>query len=301
MVAFPLPNGGPSAFRARLAASNGPLCLPGCYDALGARLIEQAGFEAVYMTGFGTSASLLGRPDVGLLTGLEMIENARRIVSAVSAPVIADADTGYGNAVNVMRTIRDYEQAGVAGVHLEDQVTPKRCGHMEGKEVVSAAEFAGKLRAARDARTNPDFFLIARTDAHATHGLDEARRRAHVALESGADALFIEALQSVDEIEAIASEFAPLAPLVFNWADGGKTPRLTYSEIASLGFSIVLMPITMLFAATVAMRQVLEVMKRDGTPVSLAGTSVDAPFPSFGEFTDLIGLPEFDQVRETYA
>jgi 2,3-dimethylmalate lyase len=294
-------NSGPAAFRNVMAEANGPVCLPGCYDALGARLIEQAGFDVVYMTGFGTSASLLGRPDVGLLTGSEMMDNARRIVSAVSKPVIADADTGYGNAINVMRTIRDYEQAGVAGVHLEDQVTPKRCGHMEGKEVVSATEFAGKLRAARDARSNPDFFLIARTDARATHGLDEARRRAHLALESGADALFIEALQNLDEIEKVATEFASAAPLVFNWADGGKTPPLSYDEIAALGFAIIIMPITALLAATAAMSKVFSVMKRDGTPKALAGTTIEAKFPLFGEFTDLIGLPEFDQARQEYA
>jgi 2,3-dimethylmalate lyase len=295
------PNSGPAAFRKAMAEAKGPICLPGCYDALGARLIEQAGFDGVYMTGFGTSASLLGRPDVGLLTGTEMIDHARRIVSAVSKPVIADADTGYGNAINVMRTIRDYEQAGVAGVHLEDQVTPKRCGHMEGKEVVSATEFAGKLRAARDARSNPDFFLIARTDARATHGLDEARRRAHVALESGADALFIEALQNLDEIEQVAAEFASAAPLVFNWADGGKTPPLSYDEIAALGFAIIIMPITALLAATAAMSKVFSVMKRDGTPKSLGGTTIEAKFPLFGDFTDLIGLPEFDQARQDYA
>lgn len=303
-MAMPVPvrsGSGPSAFRRLLATAARPILLPGCFDALGARIIEQAGFDGVYLTGFGASASLLGRPDVGLLTGTEMIDCARRIVSAVSAPVIADADTGYGNAINVMRTIRDYEQAGVAGVHLEDQVTPKRCGHMEGKEVVSASEFAGKIRAAHAARSNPDFFLVARTDSHATHGLDEARRRAYLALEAGADALFIEALHTVDELEAVASKFAHQVPMLFNWADGGKTPKLSVDEIAELGFKIVIMPITLLLAATSAMQHVAAVIKRDGTPSALTGSLMETEFPTFGDFTDFIGLADFDRAREEYA
>lgn len=287
---------GPAAFRRLLAGADAPISIPGCYDALGARLIEQAGFSAAYMTGFGSAASLLGRPDIGLLTATEMVDNARRIVGATALPVIADADTGYGNAINVIRTVRDYERAGVAGIHLEDQVTPKRCGHMEGKEVVSASEFAGKIRAARDARVNPEFVLIARTDARAPHGLDEARRRATLAVESGADVLFIEALQNHDEIASIAEEFAAHVPLLFNWAEGGKTPPLTYREIAELGFKIVIMPISLLFAATSAMQRALRSLHAAGTPAELVGS-----LPGFSEFTDLIGLPELDALRNGYA
>ncbi|UQS24840.1 oxaloacetate decarboxylase [Amycolatopsis thermalba] len=175
-----------------LLAAPGPLVAPGAYDALTARLIEQAGFGVVYMTGFGTTASLIGRPDVGLLTGTEMIDNARRIVAAVDVPVIADADTGYGNALNVIRTVQAYEQAGVAGIHLEDQVSPKKCGHLSGKAVIAREEMVGKLRAAVAARRDPDFVLIARTDAAAVHGLADAIGRARAYAAAGADLLFVE-------------------------------------------------------------------------------------------------------------
>jgi len=176
-----------------------PVLLPGCYDALGARLIEQAGFDAVYMTGFGAAASLLGRPDVGLLGLSEMADQARRVAAATDLPVIADADTGYGNPINIIRTVQVYEQAGVAGLHLEDQVLPKRCGHMDGKVVVSASEFEAKIHAAVQARRNPDFTIIARTDARAPHGLEDALTRARAAQAAGADVLFVEALESLEE------------------------------------------------------------------------------------------------------
>src|SRR6187455_108569 len=177
-----------------------PLIAPGCYDALSARLVEQAGFDAVYMTGFGTTASLIGRPDIGLLSGAEMVDNARRIVSAVDVPVIADADTGYGNAINVVRTVQLYEQAGVAGIQLEDQVMPKKCGHMSGKALIGADEMVGKLQAAVAARTDPDLVIIARTDAVAVQGLDAAIQRARAFAEAGADLLFVEAPTSEEDI-----------------------------------------------------------------------------------------------------
>src|ERR1700761_6448859 len=176
---------------------------PGCYDALGARLIEQAGFPAAYMTGFGSAASRLGRPDVGLMTMSEMVDNARRIVDAVGIPVIADADTGYGNSLNVIRTVREYEAAGVAAIHLEDQVMPKKCGHMDGKQVVGVEEMAAKVAAAVAARRSPDFLIIARTDARAAEGLEAALQRARIYREAGADALFIEAPESEAEIETV--------------------------------------------------------------------------------------------------
>ena len=280
--------------RSLIEAGDGPLLLPGCYDALGARLIEQAGFDGVYMTGFGTAASLLGRPDVGLLGLAEMIDNARRIAAAVAVPVVADADTGYGNPVNVVHTVRSYERAGVAAIHLEDQVMPKRCGHMEGKEVVPVAEFAAKIRAAIDARSTSDFLIIARTDARAPLGLDEARRRADAAVEAGADVLFIEALRTRDEIEAIAAEYRD-TPLLYNWVEGGKSPSLPYSELAELGFSLVIMPITVLLAAVGAMRSALDGVKAAGTPID-----VEDNLPSFGDFTDLIGLSEITELQGRY-
>lgn len=273
--------------------------MPGCYDPLGARLIELAGFDAVYMTGFGTAASLLGRPDVGLLGGAEMIDNARRIAAAVNVPVLADADTGYGNAINIIHTVRQYEQAGVAAIHLEDQVHPKRCGHMDGKEVVAADEFAAKIRAATQARSSNSFLIVARTDAKAPHGMDEARRRADMALEAGADVLFIEALQTPDEIETVADAYRG-TPLLFNWVEGGKTPKLTYSELTELGFAIVIMPITTLLAATGAMTTVLDQIRADGTPADIAD-KIEVALPEFSDFTETIGLPEILDLQHRFA
>ena len=278
------------------AHANGePLVLPGCYDALGARLIEQAGFDAVYMTGFGTTASLLGRPDVGLLGLAEMVDNARRIADAVALPVFADADTGYGNAVNMVRTIAAYERAGIAGVHIEDQVLPKRCGHMEGKQVVDRVEFIGKVRAAVAARTDDDFVVVARTDAFAPHGLDETIARGDGAVEAGADALFIEALEDHHDIEVIAERFRDI-PLLFNWVEGGKTPPLTYQEVADLGFAMIIMPVGTLLAATAAMQHFLARLKADGTPAAFSHELLP-----FGDFTDLIGLGEIDDIERRFG
>lgn len=272
-----------------------PLVVPGCYDALGARLIEQAGFSCAYMTGFGTSASLLGRPDVGLLGLAEMVDNARRIVSAVDVPVIADGDTGYGNQINVIRTIQSYEQAGLAGLHLEDQITPKKCGHMENKEVVSASEMAAKVKAAVAARSDPNLVVIARTDARGPLGLDEAIRRAHRYRDAGADALFVEALQGEEELRRVAETFDGV-PLVFNWAEGGKTPPLDYATIAELGFALIIMPIGTLLAATRAMQAFLIRLKQEGTPAAFVHELM-----GFGAFTDTIGLPEVSDLQKRFA
>lgn len=271
-----------------------PVLAPGCYDALGARLVEEAGFPAVYMTGFGTSAGLLGRPDVGLVSMSEMADNARRIVEAVDLPVIADADTGYGNPINVLRTVREYERAGVAGLHIEDQVAPKKCGHMEGKQVVPVAEMVAKVRAAVDARVSKDLVIIARTDARAVEGLDAAIERAAAYREAGADVLFIEAPQSVDEVRAIAAAF-PTVPLLFNYAEGGKTPAVDHSMLAELGFAIVIFPIATLLAATRAMRTVLAQIRADGTPIHVL-----PDLPRFAEFLDFIGLPEIRDLEQRY-
>jgi 2,3-dimethylmalate lyase len=278
------PNG-PARLRALLSGP-GPLVAPGAYDALSARLVEQAGFDCVYMTGFGTSASLLGRPDVGLLGMSEMVDNVRRIVRAIDVPLIADADTGYGNAINVVRTVQEYEQAGVAGLHIEDQVLPKRCGHMAGKQVVPLDEMVGKLRAAVAARQNPDLVLIARTDVRAIEGLDAAIARGHAFAAAGADVLFIEALEGEAEIERVAAEFAGV-PLLFNWAEGGKTPPLPYERLQQLGFRIVITPITTVLAATRAMQQALAAIRQAGTPLPVL-----AGLPTFDEFLGIIGLPE---------
>jgi carboxyvinyl-carboxyphosphonate phosphorylmutase len=255
------------SLRARFDAGEMVLA-PGCYDALGARLIEEAGFSAAYMTGFGSAASRLGRPDVGLMSMTEMVDNARRIVEAVDIAVVADADTGYGNSINVIRTVREYESAGVAAIHLEDQVMPKKCGHMEGKQVVGAEEMAAKIAAAVAARRSPDFLIIARTDARAVEGLDGALARARRYREAGADALFVEAPQSIEEIEAVAQAF-PDVPLLFNYAEGGKTPAVTHAFLRELGFKLVIFPLSVLLAATGAIRAALAQIKADGTPIEL--------------------------------
>jgi 2,3-dimethylmalate lyase len=286
----------PAAARPRLRellARPEPLVAPGAYDALSARLVEQAGFDVVYMTGFGTTASLAGRPDVGLLTGTEMVDNARRIAAAVDVPVIADADTGYGNAINVVRTVQAYEQAGVAGLHLEDQVMPKKCGHMSGKAVIPADEMVGKIRAAVAARRDPELLLIARTDAAAVEGLDAAIDRARAYADAGADVLFVEAPTSDDDIARVASELRGVAPLVFNWAEGGRTPPLPLSRIAELGFSLVLFPIGTLLAATAGIQRLLASLRADGVP------DVDG-LPTFDGFTDLIGLPEIRDLESRF-
>lgn len=279
-----------------LLASPTPLVAPGAYDALSARLVEQAGFDVVYMTGFGTTASLLGRPDVGLLGGAEMAAHAARLVQAVDVPLIADADTGYGNAVNVVHTVRAYEQAGVGGLHLEDQVLPKKCGHMSGKAVIGAAEMVGKIEAALAARRDPDLVLIARTDAAAVHGLDEAIARGRAFAEAGADVLFVEAPTSEDAIVRVAEELGEVAPLVFNWAEGGRTPPISLERIGELGFALVLYPIATLLAATAAVRGVLATIATEGSPLAAMET-----LPSFTEFTDLIGLAEVQQLEQRFA
>jgi 2,3-dimethylmalate lyase len=286
----------PRARLRELLSAGPPLVAPGAYDALSARLIEQAGFDAVYMTGFGTTASLIGRPDVGLLSGAEMVDNARRIVSAVDVPVIADADTGYGNAINVVRTVQLYEQAGVAGIQLEDQVMPKKCGHMSGKALIGTDEMVGKIRAAVAARTDPDLVIIARTDAVAVQGLDDALTRARAFAAAGADLLFVEAPTSEEDIARVAKELAGVAPLVFNWAEGGRTPPLSLERMAELGFSLVIYPIGTLLAATAGIRSILATLKAEGTPAS----ALDG-VPSFEEFTDLIGLPEVQQLEQRFA
>jgi len=284
------------AGRLRALLESGELIVaPGAFDPLSARLVEEAGFPAVYMTGFGTSAALIGRPDVGLLTMTEMAGNAGRIAACVDIPVIADADTGYGNPLNVIRTVGAYEAAGVAGIHIEDQVAPKKCGHMEGKLVIPAEEMAAKVRAAVEARTQPEFVIIARTDARAVEGLERALQRARLYLEAGADALFIEALTSEAEAEEAVRAF-PGVPLLFNWAEGGKTPPIGLDRLRELGYRIVIFPIGTLLAATGAMRRILREIARAGTPAA-----VIHELPTFAEFVDFIGLPEVREAEQRYA
>ena len=286
--------GGPARLRA-LLDSGQTIVAPGAFDPLSARLVEEAGFPAVYMTGFGTSAALIGRPDVGLLTMTEMVDNARRISACVDIPVIADADTGYGNPLNVIRTVGAYEAAGVAGIHIEDQVAPKKCGHLEGKVVIPAEEMAEKIRAAVEARAQPEFVIIARTDARAVEGLERSLQRGRMYREAGADVLFIEALTSEAEAEEAVQAF-PGVPLLFNWAEGGKTPPISLGRLTELGYRIVIFPISTLLAATAAMRRVLQEIARAGTPAA----AMDE-LPTFAEFVDFIGLPQVRNAEQRYA
>jgi 2,3-dimethylmalate lyase len=272
------------------------LVAPGAYDALSARLIAQAGFPAVYMTGFGTAASVLGQPDVGLLTMSEMVSRAAALAAVVGdRPLIADADTGYGNPINVRRTVREYERAGVAAIHIEDQIWPKKCGHMEGKQVIPVDEMVQKIHAAVDARQDPDFVIIARTDANAVYGLEDALHRGRAYREAGADAIFIEAPRSIEELHAIAQAF-PDVPLLYNWAESGKTPLLSLEEIHALGYQLVIFPVSMLFAATHALLELLEVLKQGQTPLAFAERMA-----TFSQFTDQVGLPDIQALERRYG
>ena len=286
--------GGAARLRA-LLDSGQTIVAPGAFDPLSARLVEEAGFPAVYMTGFGTSAALIGGPDVGLLTMTEMAGNAGRIAACVDIPVIADADTGYGNPLNVIRTVGAYEAAGVAGIHIEDQVAPKKCGHLKGKLVIPAEEMAEKVRAAVEARTQPEFVIIARTDARAVEGLERSLQRGRMYREAGADVLFIEALTSEAEAEEAVRAF-PGVPLLFNWAEGGKTPPVSLDRLKELGYRIVIFPLSALLAATGAMRRILQEIAQAGTP-----TAAMHELPTFAEFVDFIGLPQVHAAEQRYA
>ena len=261
---------------------------PGAYDGLTATLVEQAGFPAVYMTGAGTSAAK-GFPDYGLLTMTEMVENAGTIARTVKAPVISDADTGYGNELNVTRTVREFESRGVAAIHIEDQVAPKRCGHLDGKEVVSREEFEIKIRAAVAARRDPDFLIIARTDARAMLGYEEAVARARIALAAGADMAFVEAVQTLEEMAQTPERVG--GPCLLNVVPGGKTPLVPMAEAQAMGYRIAILPGLALRAAIGAVDAALARLKASGAPAPPApGTSVLAGFRR-------VGADDWDRIR----
>jgi 2-methylisocitrate lyase-like PEP mutase family enzyme len=280
--------------RLRELISRGPtLYVPGCYNAMSARVLEGAGFEAVYMTGYGTSLSLTGLPDVGLASMSEMVSNARYIASAVRVPVIADADTGFGNAINVIRTVREYIGAGVAGIHLEDQVSPKRCGHVAGRLVIPMEEAVGKIRAAADTRAalDPDFVLIARTDARGASGgsLDEAIRRANAFLAAGADLAFIEGPTSTEEVGRVCSEVN--GPILYNMT--GVSPRFTMEELRALGIAVSISPNAMLRSALAAMHDLAREMREEGPAAETRFMEHFRNHP----LGDLHTFAGFDQVR----
>jgi len=268
--------------------------MPWIFDALSARLAARAGFEVVFLSGYGMSATQLGEPDFGILTQSEAIATAGRVCEAVDLPVVVDADTGYGNAVNVMRTVRELVRAGAAGIFLEDQVWPKRCGHMRGKRVIPVEEQVGKLRAAVAARGDADLVIVARTDARQAVGLEDAIQRALAYRDAGADALFVEAPQSLDELREIGRRLPP--PLVANMVEQGATPDLTVDELAALGFQWVVHPVAGLFAATHAMQTLYARLRADGSTRACRERLV-----SFPEFNELIGLDQKYALDERFG
>ncbi|WP_253206756.1 isocitrate lyase/PEP mutase family protein [Verticiella alkaliphila] len=276
-----------------LLAGPRALMAPGVADPLFARIVVQQGFDALYMTGAGTSATRLGMPDVGLLTLTEMADNAARIVAASQLPLIADADNGFGGPLNVRRTVQEYERAGAAALHLEDQVLPKRCGHLAGKQLVSKNDFVAKIHAAVDARRDEDFVIIARTDAIAVEGFDAAIDRALAYKEAGADVLFVEAPS-----QAQLPDIVPRLdhPVLYNMATSGKTPFLKREEIEALGFKLIIYPNWMMLAAIKAATGVLQTLKSEGTIASIA-----PEVPSFQQFFDLVGMQDVRALEERYG
>ena len=272
----------------RILRQEGPVVVPGATDCFVAKLIERAGFPIVYVTGAGVTNTLLGEPDLGLITLTELAERAGRIAQAVSVPVIADCDTGFGGVHNVKRTIREYERVGVAGLHIEDQVIPKRCGHFEGKAVVPVDEMLYRLQAALDARSDPDFLIIARTDARSVEGFDAALRRARAYLALGADALFIEAPQSVDELERIGAEFSGTILLV-NMVERSKTPMLPAEQLGKMGFKICLYANAALYLGAFAIREGLRFLREQGSTIGLQDRMM-----TFAERQELLGLEGAD-------
>ena len=270
------------------------LVAPGAYDVFSAKMIEKIGFKTVYMTGYGTSASILGKPDVGLLSMTEMAKRAGDIAKAVKVPVIADADTGYGNPLNVRRTVMEYERVGVAGIQLEDQVFPKKCGHMMGRKVIPKEEMVQKIKAASDIREDKDFVIIARTDARTNYGLDEAISRGKAYQDAGADLIFIESPENIEEMQKINSEFSNI-PTLANMVEGGRSPNLSINELEKLGFSIVIFSTGPLYSATKGVKDYLSELKTKGTTTAKINDMI-----SFKEFNDLIGLKEYLDLEKKY-
>lgn len=264
---------------------------PGAYDALTAKLIEGANFEALYMTGFGTAAATRGLPDMGLLTMTEMLNNAAAIADAVSIPLIADADTGYGNPINVVRTVREYEKAGVAAIHIEDQVWPKRCGHMAGKDVIPTEDMAAKIMAAADSRHSSDFLIIARCDAIAVEGWDAALARGDAYVEAGADVIFIEAPETVEQMAQIPKHYS--VPCLINMAP--RTPSLPARKLEEMGFAIAIYPALCLSAAIRSVMDALRGFKEKGEPENF-GNFLSA----FLEFNEFLGGSEYDAIAKKY-
>jgi 2,3-dimethylmalate lyase len=289
IVAHPRLRQAPLASRSTLralTAQPGVLTLPGIYDGISARIADALGFPALYMTGYGAVASALGLPDAGLATYTEMLEHVRMLAHTVSVPFIADGDTGYGGLLNVDQTVRGYAQAGASGIQLEDQEFPKKCGHTEFRRVIPADDAVAKIRVALAARLDPDFLIVARTDARYAHGLDEALRRAERFLEAGADVLFVESPESLEELRRVAETFRG-ATLLANMVEGGRTPYLSASELQAMGFKVALYPSIGFLAAAGALRTMYAYLKQTGM-----GTGGPIPLLPFAEMNALMGFPQ---------
>ncbi len=280
----------------QLLAEPGAVTIPGVYSALTARLAEQVGFPVLYATGAGIANNVLGLADVGLLSMKEVLDQVNYIVNAVGVPVIADADTGYGNALNVFRTVKEFEKAGVAAIQIEDQVMPKRCGHFAGKQVVSVQEMLGRVRAAVDARADSNLVIIARTDARAPLGIQEAIERAEMYIEAGADMTFVEAPRTREELELVGSRLGGRVPQLVNLMEGGATPLCELAELERMGFKLVLYANSALRAGLAAMRDVLTHLRKNGSNIGIQDRLL-----SKGERDSLTGLPWINEFQEKYA
>lgn len=274
----------------QLLADKQILVAPGAHDVLTARIIEKVGFDVVYMTGYGQAASLLGQPDVGLLCLTEMVSRVNNMTSAVNIPIICDADTGFGNVTNVVRTVREYEKAGAAAIQLEDQVAPKKCGHMTGRQVISSEEMVEKIKAAVAARSDKDMLIIARTDARTVHGIEEAISRGKAYEQAGADVLFIESPESVEEMKRITTSFN--VPVLANMVEGGRTPLLTVQELENIGYDVVIYPTSSTYIIAQAVKNLMLELKNTGTTSHL----MDQMIP-FKDFNDMIGLAEIREIE----
>ena len=282
------------SIRERLADDNDIIILPGVYDALTAKIAEDVGFETAFQTGYGTSASLLGMPDFGFLNAGETLENAKRIINSVNIPILVDIDTGYGNPLNVWKIVKDLERIGAKGIFLEDQVWPKRCGHMAGKTVIPKEEYILKLQATIDAREDNEFIIVARTDSLAQFGIEEAIERGKEYKRIGADVIFVEAPKTIDQMELIAKEIK--APLLANMIEEGITPNLTADQLRKMGFKMVVFPLSALYSATFAIKQTLQTLKKMGTTKELKNKMT-----TFQEFNDLVNLSAYRKLEKKYS
>ena len=283
-----------ASLKDQLEEKNKIMVLPGVYDALSARIAEQIGFDAIFQTGYGSSAALLGMPDFGLLNAGETFDNARRIIRAVSLPVLVDIATGYGNPLNVWRFVRELERLGAGGIFLEDQVWPKRCGHMVGKDVIPKNEYLQKLKAALEARESKNFIVVARTDARAPIDLEEAIERGKAYRKAGADVIFVEAPRTLQELKKVADEID--APLVANMIEDGVTPNLPAHELSKLGYRVAVFPLSALYSATYAMKQVLTELKKTG-----ATQQTRKSMTTFEDFNRFVDLRKYMDLEKRYT